>query len=256
MITSVSNAKVKLVRSLSRRRARYATRQFVVEGVRNVEEAQRAGLTPALAFYTGPVENEPRARALLQGLAARTHEVFEVSDQVMRAMSNTETPPGILAVFPFVELPVPDAPGLLLVLDGVRDPGNAGTILRAAWAAGVDLIICAPGTADPYNDKVVRAAMGAHFNVPLRVASGWDDIAATLQGMPRVYLADVQGGLPYTQVDWSRPVTLIVGGEAEGASDRARALTTARVTIPMHHGAESLNAAMAAAVLLFQAAQF
>ncbi|MEW5721014.1 MAG: RNA methyltransferase, partial [Chloroflexota bacterium] len=105
--------------------------------------------------------------------------------------------------------------------------------------------------ADPYNDKVVRAAMGAHFAVPLRVAS-WGTIADALRDVTRVYLADARGEVEYTRADWSRPVALIVGGEAEGASDDARKIATARVAIPMRGGAESLNAAMAATVLLFE----
>jgi TrmH family RNA methyltransferase len=255
MITSVSNGKVKLVRSLARRRARYAARQFVVEGVRSIEEAQGAGITPALVFYTATADAEPRVRALLERCRARTPEVFEVDDAIMQAVSNTETPSGVLAVLPFVELSLPAHPQLALVLDAVRDPGNAGAILRSAWAAGVDVIYFARGTADPYNDKVVRAAMGAHFHVPLRVAHNWDEIGLALKGIPRIYLADAQGPVTYTQADWSPPVALVVGGEAEGAGEEARRLATARVSIPMRRGAESLNAAMAAAVLLFQAAR-
>lgn len=255
MITSISNGKVKLVRSLARRRARYAARQFVVEGVRSIEEAQGAGITPALVFYTASTDQEPRAHALLSRCRERTPEVFEVDAAVMQAMSNTETPSGILAVLPFIERTLPVQPRFALVLDAVRDPGNAGAILRSAWAAGVDAIYFARGTADPYNDKVVRAAMGAHFHVPLRVARDWDEIGLALREIPRIYLADAQGPVPFTEADWSLPVALIIGGEAEGASEDARRLATARVSIPMRGGAESLNAAMAATVLLFQAAR-
>lgn len=252
MITSASNAKVKFVRSLARRRARYAARQFVVEGVKSIEEALGAGSVPALAFFTASAVADPRAQALLDRMPTASPQVFEVSDAVMQAMSSTETPSGILAVFPFVELPLPGSPSFVLVLDAVRDPGNGGTILRSARAAGVDIVYFASGTADPYNDKVVRSAMGAHFHIPLRVES-WNAIADALAQIPRIYLADAHTGTVYKQVDWSRPVALIVGGEAQGASADAERLATARVTIPMRGGAESLNAAMAATVLLFEA---
>jgi TrmH family RNA methyltransferase len=254
MITSLSNAKVKLVRSLARRRARYAERQFVVEGVRSVEEALRAGIAPALAFFTAAAEADARAHALLDRLRATPSPVLDVTDEIMQAMSNTETPAGLLAVFPFVELPLPASPQFLLVLDAIRDPGNVGTILRSAQAAGVEAVLFAPGTADPYNDKVIRSAMGAHFHIPLRVES-WEAIQDIVHPIPRRYLADASGKIDYTRANWSRPVALIVGGEAEGASDAARQLATARVMIPMHGGVESLNAAMAATVLLFQAAR-
>ncbi len=253
MITSVANPQVKLVRSLARRRARHAARQFVIEGVRSIEEALGAGISPALAFYVARVESDPRARTLVDSLRTRAGALLEVSEPVMQALSNTETPSGLLAVLPFVELPHPQHPGFVLILDSVREPGNLGTILRSAWAAGVDLVWCAPGTADPYNDKVVRAAMGAHFHIPLRLAA-WEQIQSALQAFPRIYLADARGESIYSQVDWSHPLALIIGGEAEGATLATRQIATARVRIPMRGGAESLNAAMAATVLLFAGA--
>jgi TrmH family RNA methyltransferase len=251
MITSLTNPKVKHVRALTRKKERYATQQFVVEGVRLIEEALKARIVPLLVLHTPNIEGDARARPLLERLRAVTSEVFAVSDEVMRAMAATETPPGIAAVTPFVALPLLAQPQFVLILDAVRDPGNVGTILRSARAAGVDAVFFAHGTADPYNDKVVRAAMGAHFAVPLRVAS-WGMIADALREVPRVYLADARGEMAYARADWSRPVALIVGGEAEGASDDAKKIATARVSIPMHGGVESLNAAMAATVLLFE----
>lgn len=252
MITSHTNPKVKLVRSLARRRERYAARQFVIEGVRLIEEAVNARVVPALVLHTPTIEDDARARALLDRLRAATSEVFVVSDAVMKEIATTETPQGIVAVVPFVELPMPAQPPFVLILDSIHDPGNVGTILRSARAAGVDAIFLAPHTADPYNDKVVRAAMGAHFTVPLRVAS-WQMIAEAVRGISRVYLADAHGEMEYTRADWSRPIALIVGGEAYGASEPARQIAQARVSIPMRGGTESLNAAMAATVLLFEA---
>jgi TrmH family RNA methyltransferase len=254
MITSLSNTKVKLVRALARRRARYAAQQFVVEGVRLIEEVVGAGIAPALVLYAAPIDREPRGHALLERLRAAT-EVLEASDEVMRAASTTETPQGIVAVVPFVALPLSAPPHFALIVDVVRDPGNVGAMLRSARAAGVDAIFFAPGTADPYNDKVVRAAMGAHFRVPLRVAS-WEQIGEAVRGIPRVYLADAHGDVEYTRADWTHPLALIVGGEAEGASDAAKKIASARVSIPMRGGTESLNAAMAATVLLFEAARY
>lgn len=254
MITSLSNPKIKLVRSLARRRERYAAQQFVVEGVRLIEEAVNAHVAPVLVLHTPNIIGEVRARRLLDRLRALTPDVFEIDELVMKQIANTETPQGILAVVPFIDLPLPTQPQFVLMLDAVRDPGNVGAILRSARAAGVDAILFAPNTVDPYNDKVVRAAMGTHFFVPLRVAA-WQDIRE-MPAMPRrIYLADARGEIDYARADWSRPVALIVGGEAEGASEEAKALATARVSIPMHGGVESLNAAMAATVLLFHAAR-
>lgn len=254
MITSQANPKIKLVRSLARRQARYAAKQFVVEGVRLIEEAVNARITPALVLHTASIAGDLRARKLLGRLRAVTPEIFEIDDAVLQEISNTETPQGILAVLPFVELALPAQPQFVLILDAVRDPGNVGTLLRSARAAGVDEIIFAPGTADPYNAKVVRAAMGAQFYLPMR-GMAWKAIRETREQISRIYLADARGEVEYTRADWARPVALIVGGEAEGAGSAAKEIATARVAIPLRGGAESLNAAMAATVLLFHAAR-
>jgi TrmH family RNA methyltransferase len=256
LITSLSNERIKFARSLSLKKNRSAQRQFVVEGTRLIEEAERAGAIPALVFFQPTrAESDPRARDLLARLAARTREIYPVSEAVLHALAQTETSQSLVAVYPFPDLPLPDSPQFALVLDAVRDPGNVGTILRTAWAAAVDALLLAPGTADPFNPKVVRAAMGAHFAQPMAVQS-WDAIGETLRrnvSSPRVYLADARGDHDYRAVDWSPPRALIVGGEAEGASADAQRLATARVSISMPGRAESLNVAVAAGILLFEA---
>lgn len=258
VITSVSNDKIKFARGLARKKERVAAGQFLLEGTRLVAEAQRAGATPALVFYErSAFDADARLRQLVIALRRETGEVHEVSAQVLRALTDTETPSGIAAVFPIPQPPTPAAPQLTLVLDRLRDPGNLGTILRTAWAADVDSLLLAPETADPFNPKVVRAGMGAHFHVPIQSAS-WEELAVRLGAIPRVYLAEAQqeastAAVPYQAADWSRPVALIIGGEAEGASAHALELATATIAIPMPGSAESLNAAVAAGILLFQA---
>lgn len=154
-------------------------------------------------------------------------------------------------MLPFVQFP--PRPGLLLILDRVRDPGNLGTILRSAEAASVGHVLLSPGTVDHYNPKVVRGAMGAHFRLPV-ISLDWPAIAEQA-GRRAVWLADAAGELSYDAVDWTQPSALIVGGEAAGAGQEAAVLATGRVSIPMAGGAESLNAAMAATVILFEAAR-
>ncbi|NTU80724.1 MAG: RNA methyltransferase [Chloroflexales bacterium] len=144
-------------------------------------------------------------------------------------------------------------PGLRLVLDGIQDPGNVGTLLRSAEAAGVGLALCATGTADPYSPKVVRAAMGAHFSLPLRADLGWDEISLELSTCQMVFAADAEATMPYFAADWKQPAALIIGGEARGISDDGMALATHRIAIPMVGRAESLNAGVAGSVILFEA---
>jgi TrmH family RNA methyltransferase len=154
-------------------------------------------------------------------------------------------------VLPIPNLPRPEYPTLTLILDRVRDPGNLGTILRTALAAGVEQVLLVPGTVDASNPKVVRSAMGAHLRLPLATLR-WEAIAGVVTGCD-VWLAATGGETPDPAVDWTRPVALIVGGEATGAGKRARVLAQGRVSIPMAAGVESLNTAVATAVTLFEA---
>jgi TrmH family RNA methyltransferase len=253
-ITSLSNDKVRLARALqARRRVRRRESSFVVEGFRLCDELARAQAAPRFVLYTQPAAEDARGSALLSAWTGAGVPCYEVSEAVMTACSETETPQGLLAVVPIPRLPQPERPTLVLVLDRLRDPGNLGTILRAALAAGVELVLLTPGTVDALNPKVVRAAAGAHFRLPV-VATGWEGIAQGVAGRP-VYLAAAAGGRPYTEVNWREPLALIVGGEATGAGERAWALTDEAVSIPMASGVESLNAAIAAALLLFEAAR-
>lgn len=253
LITSLANGKVKHARSLLLKRNRATHRQFAVEGTRVIEEAERAGMIPALVFYEPQaVAADARAASLLKRLQARTSEVGAITPQVLGALAQTDTPQGLIALYPFPNLPLPCSLKFALILDRLRDPGNLGTVLRTAWAAGVDAVFLAPGTADPYNPKVVRAAMGAHFHLPIASLT-WEEIAKTIKPIPRVYLADPRGALNYTGADWTRPFALILGGEAQGASPEAQRLAALRLTIPMPGQAESLNVAVAAGILLFEA---
>jgi TrmH family RNA methyltransferase len=251
IITSLKNDRVRTVRALQgRRRVRQRERRFVLEGVRLVEEAVGAGVPPTFVFYTTVAEADERGNQLLASLREMNVPCTAVSEGVMAACCDTETPQGILAVLPIPDLVRPERPTLTLILDGMRDPGNLGTTLRTALAAGVEQVLLTPGTVDASNPKVVRAAMGAHLRLPIAVLT-WDAIAEAVAGGD-VWLAEASGETHYTAVDWTRAVALIVGGEATGAGERARALARGRVSIPMVVGVQSLNAAMATGVILFE----
>jgi TrmH family RNA methyltransferase len=154
---------------------------------------------------------------------------------------------------PPVSSAVPAGLTLSLILDGISDPGNLGTILRTAWATGVEAVFLMPGSVDAHNPKVVRAALGAHFRLPL-IETNWEDLGQRLAHVES-WLAEARQGLAYDQVDWRQPSALIIGSEAEGPSEAARRFTDRRVHIPMPGPAESLNAAVAAGVLLFEVAR-
>lgn len=249
MITSTANPKIKWVRQLqAHSRDRREAAAFVVEGVRLVEEALAAGWEAQLVLYTDDLSE--RGRLVLDGLAARGAPLEQVSAEVLHAASDTETPQGLLAVLSQRLLPLPPAPDLVFIPDRVRDPGNLGTMLRTAAAAGVGAVFCPPETVDAFSPKVLRAGMGAHFRLPIH-SLDWDEIAPQLSPL-QVYLAAMDEGLPCTQADFRPPLALIVGSEAEGAGPQATRLANASVHIPMPGGGESLNAAIAAGILLFE----
>ncbi len=255
MITSITNDKVKYVRRLQTdRRFRYREKQVVVEGTRWLTELIELAHPPALLFYTERwLETAVHAQILQQLTSLGQSTSYITSEEVMQAMSDTSTPAGVLAVIPMPQRPLPDKPTLLLVLDEVSTPGNLGTMLRTAGAAGADGVLLGPGCVDLYNPKVVRGSMGAHLRLPVHSQS-WAEIAKTVRGM-QVWVATVQAERPYTAVDWQQPTALIIGSEASGAGHNALALATGHITIPMHAATESLNAAMAAGIILFEAAR-
>jgi len=255
MITSPENAKVKYARSLHKKRVRYREKRYLIEGLRLVAHALQRGRWPALVFHTEAFAATERGSSLVQRLVSREDTaVWCVAPGVMRVICDTVTPQGVVAVASMEETPFSLAlrVTLLLILDNIRDPGNLGTILRTAQATHVEVVVLSRGCADPYSPKVVRAAMGAHFGLPLFHDATWLAIEKLVIGKHCV-LADADGQLTPWEFDWAPPVALIVGGEAHGASAEARAMAQLSLRLPMAEGAESLNAAIVAAVLLFEA---
>ena len=245
-IASPANPTAARVRALLARRDRRAEEQaFVVEGRRAVADALAAGGRPELLLLR---EGEP-ARDLPDGVPTRL-----VVPRVFDALSDVAAPQGVLAVFPLPEPSPPPGIPLVLVVDRLRDPGNLGALLRAAAGAGVTAVHLGPETVDPFNPKAVRAGMGAHFRLPLRRL---DEAARTelRSSIPLRAATDARAALPYDAVDWRGPVAVIVGSEAEGIGPEAAALSTVRCAIPLAAGVESLNAAVAGAVVLFEAAR-
>jgi len=249
MITSTHNSKVQLARSLlGRSRERRKTDAFVAEGVRLVEEALVVGWP--FQFVLAGERLKERGRALVADLQSRGVEVEIVTNDLMQSVSETETSQGILAILDNLLLPVPQALSFALILDQIRDPGNLGTLLRTAAAAGVQAVFLPPETADAFAPKVVRAGMGAHFRLPIH-ALNWDDIRTHTDGL-QIHLADTEGAISCWEVDFRSPLALIVGGEADGASRLAQGLATSKLCIPMPGMTESLNAAVAGAILMFE----
>lgn len=256
MITSVKNPHIQWIRKLqAQSKVRRAEHAFVVEGVRLVEEALDTGWEMKWVCYTENLTD--RGQRLVARFQETTTHVEVVAPHVMQVASDTQSPQGILAVVELQSLPLPQAPDFVLIPDGIRDPGNLGTLLRTAAAAGVQVVLLPPDSVDAFAPKVVRAAMGAQFRLPI-YQMAWEMLLEYLKPpvepgqRPRLYLADVGGGSVYTEANFLDSVALIIGGEAMGAGSQARQHADALVHIPMPGKIESLNAAVAAAILLYE----
>jgi TrmH family RNA methyltransferase len=243
---------VRWVRELhARRRARQEADVFLVEGSRLAEEALAAGLRARLVLRAPQLD--PRSADLAAAFGRTGSEVVTTTPRWIAACSDADTPPGLIVV---VDRPHPAPPSplrLALVADGLADPGNFGSLMRTCVAAGVDCLFLTPGSVDPFNPKVVRGAMGAHFHLPLVPLEGGPDSPA-LAGLP-LWLMAAGEGVPYYRVDGRRPMALILGSEAHGLDPVWRGHAAGILHIPMHPAAESLNAAVAAAVVLFDIAR-
>lgn len=261
MITSNQNSKIKLIRALlGRSKERREARAFVAEGVRLVEEAVKVNWTCRFALYDETLSE--RGKSQVESLRSRGVDVEEVSASVMKSISETEAPQGILAVLEQHQLSIPDSPNFILIPDQIRDPGNLGTLLRSAAAVGVQAVLIPPETTDAFAPKVLRSGMGAHFRLPIHSMS-WDEIekivkleGAALSGGAvskglNVWVADMDGQSCW-DIDLRQPVTLVVGNEAEGASESALGLASGKISIPMSGMMESLNAGVAGSVLMFE----
>jgi TrmH family RNA methyltransferase len=248
VITSPQNAKIKLVRTLlGRARERREAGAFVVEGVRLVEEAANRDWRFEIVLYDETLSE--RGILLVERLQSKGVEVERLSPNLMKSISETETPQGVLAVLQISHLPISNSLDFILIPDQIRDPGNLGTLLRTAAAAGVQAVLLPPETTDAFAPKVLRAGMGAHFRLPIHSMT-WEQIREQTKGL-QTYLADMSGK-PCWETDLRQPLTLIVGGEADGASDEARKIATEKISIPMAGNVESLNAGVAGSVLMFE----
>jgi TrmH family RNA methyltransferase len=249
MIISSHNLKLKLIRALAgRSKERRENGAFLAEGVRLVEEALTADWPFRFILYGESLG--ARGLDLVEKLKSKKVEVEQVTDKLLAEVCETETTQGIIAVLELTHLPIPNLPTFILIPDQIRDPGNLGTLLRTAAAAGAQAVFIPPETADAFSPKVVRAGMGAHFQIPV-ASLGWEEIRAHLTGKA-VFLADAGGQTPCWGADFRQPLALIVGGEADGASEAAKKLANAIVNIPMPGKIESLNAGVAGAILMFE----
>lgn len=271
-ITSLANPRIAHVRDLHTTRGRKKSGLLLMEGPHLFTALFASELLPQEVYYQPELlQRTPGGRELLVRLLhapASWSQValFEVGERVAEALSDVQTSQGILCVLP-ASLLEPErllarrserVRPPLLILDDLADPGNMGTILRAALAADVEAVLLTPHCVDCYSPKVVRAAAGAHLALPVWTNLSWSSIEERIArhcgtSGERVFVADAGSPQPYYAADLARPFALIIGNETHGPSPQARALAHRAISIPLANNVESLNAAMAAGILLFEA---
>jgi TrmH family RNA methyltransferase len=242
---------VRAARELRQAAVRRERGEFLAEGVRLVADALALGARPRRVFVDpARLARSSDGRALLERLDPAT--AVALSDGAMQALADTRTPQGVAAVFP-AELTREAGGPIVLVLDGLQDPGNVGTAIRSAVASSLVETVVVRGGADPFGPKAVRAAAAALFAV--RIARPGDDELPLLLRGRDVWIADAAGERRYDAVDWGRPSALVIGSEARGASPELRAIATGSVGVPLGGPVGSLNAGVAASIILFEAAR-
>jgi RNA methyltransferase, TrmH family len=265
----VHSPRLKAARRLNKRAFRQRERAFLAEGPQAVAEAFHCGARITDLFVT--VHARTRHHDLVAAIAAAGIPVHVVSGEVMDDLAQTVTPQGLLAVCGFVDVPLaevaqqamtapPDTPALIALLANVRDPGNAGTVLRTADAAGAHAVVFADASVDPYNGKCVRASAGSLFHLPVVAGARLEDVVVTLReaGL-RIVAADGRAGRslddPGVQARLAGPTAWMFGNEAWGLPPELVALADEPVAVPIYGRAESLNLAAAAAVCLYASAR-
>jgi TrmH family RNA methyltransferase len=249
IIRSRQNPIYKQVRSLLRRDRRHQERAFLVEGPRFIADAQRFGAVPELV-----VLSESLADSLdVETEVLRAARIFD--DELFFTISDTVTSQGMIGVFTFPDFaPSSDDVPFILVADGIQDPGNLGTLIRSAAAAGATRVVALAGAVDPWSPKTVRAAAAAHFLIPIDTMT-LQSFGESLPNDISIVAADASGATRYDQADLRGPLALVVGSESTGLSAELRELSPQPISIPLANEVESLNAGVAGSILLFEASR-
>jgi TrmH family RNA methyltransferase len=236
------------------------TESIFVEGLRLCEEALSSELKIEAVIYSEEIARKDRAAQLIAKLGNVCEKLASVSEKLLASISYTKTPQGIVALArrpandeASFKVKQPDSP-LLVIMHGINNPVNAGAILRTAEAAGVTGAIATANTSDPFSPKALRGAMGSAFRLPIWLGANYADVLAWCAGRGiRTISADPESSKAFTEVNWRGPCALIVGPESSGLSSAEIAAAGEAVRIPMKRSVESLNVAVAAGILLYEA---
>lgn len=253
IITSAKNDQIKRLTSLKRRKYRYRYREFLLEGVLLLQEALEAQLELAMVFISSSFLEERLGEKLLTSLADLDLPIYRVEESLFKSLSDTVSPQGVLAIGKMPEVSLKESfTRRVLVLDRVQDPGNVGTMIRTALAAGCDGLILLKGTVDPYSPKVVRGAMGALFQTPLYSVETPEEALSFLKERGFSLVVAHSRGEPFYSLTYSERVALVVGNEAKGVDRLFLNEAQALAAIPLEEGVDSLNVSLAAGIILYE----
>lgn len=257
MITSSNNANIKNILALQKKgKARKDQDVFVVEGIKMVSEIPLGSLVQL--YVAEGYLSQTEHCVYLEELTNRHGIYYEVvADKVFWEIADTRTPQGILAIvqqrhYNFSDLFSSERTDHLVILEGIQDPGNLGTILRAGEGAGVTGVVMSKGTVDIYNPKVIRATMGSIYRVPFLYTDCLEEILTEVRKRCTLYAAHLRGELCYERMDFSRNTAFLIGNEANGLSEKIASFADQLIRIPMLGKVESLNAAVAASILMYE----
>ena len=258
-LTGSHNPIIKEIRSLKNRNDREEKGLYFIEGDRFVDEAlalrEKVGIRYVLVSDSFLADDSHRT--ILESLKNITADSYIVPDSLFAAVSDTRTPQGILAVLEIKRLQLKDAAfagGLVVILEDIKDPGNMGAIIRTADAAGCECVIVPDGCVDVYNPKVLRSTMGSAFHIPILHCGGMEEAAGiTSSNAYKLYASHLEGAVSIYDADFTGRIALVIGNEAQGISPETEKKSDLLIKIPMAGGAESLNASVAAGVMIFEA---
>jgi rRNA methylases len=252
LIQSKDNIIIKEAKKLKEKRYRTLNSKFLVEGFRFTEEALKSTFKVSEIFINENNLNKWKEYKL-EGLIKSYTKIYIVKETVFKQLSDTENPQGIIAVVDKIKVPVEKKDGIYLLADKIQDPGNLGTIIRSAHAAGALGVIVTKGTVDIYNEKTLRSTMGSIFKIPVIEDENLGFTKALKENGFKLLVSSLEDSVDFYNVNLKENLIIAVGNEGSGISEEIYDIGDIKAKIPMPGGAESLNASVAASIMLFEA---
>ncbi len=242
---------------LKTQKGRKTQKRFLIEGMRLCEEMANSNWETEFVLFTSSFQNSPSGKKLLQKFERGNVKTIPVKDEVVKKLSDTVTPQGIIAIVNIKEFSLnelwSEGSNIILALDAIRDPGNVGTLIRTADAFGIDGVILSSDTVELYNPKVVRSTMGSIFHLPIFDEVDLEKFIPQLKRWNfKIYGTDIREGKNLGTFDYSEKICLLIGNEAEGLNKNLLDLSDEIIRIPIFGRAESLNASVAGGILLYE----